>query len=414
MAIPMSSVALRRIPSPYRAILAICSDLDETPDRSVYWESLRFLNTTERTAMGQGVGLEIGNSIYFDMPAQQFSYWNTDDSGRAMVRALIHSGHIDCLHSFGDLATTRVHAERALAELSRYQCQLGVWIDHAVAPSNFDGDIMRGVGDVPGSPVYHADLTCDFGVQYVWRGRVTSVIGQNVSRSLRGIYTHRRVISSIKTVAREYVKGVLAQRGHAKYAMHGPNQVLRATQLRDGQPVWEFLRSNPHWGGVSCGETAAGLADVLSESMLTRLIKREGVCVLYTHLGKIKKYTEPFGPRTREALRRLAGLVGDGKILVASTRRVLDYCRTVSTVKFSTVQDGAVTGIDITMERQSAVSSRQVLSELSGLSFYVADPRRTQVRVNGQHMTELQYNSPDHTGRPSISFPWRRLELPAL
>jgi hypothetical protein len=29
-------VKLRRFPYPYRAMLAICSDLDETPDRHVY------------------------------------------------------------------------------------------------------------------------------------------------------------------------------------------------------------------------------------------------------------------------------------------------------------------------------------------------------------------------------------------
>ena len=31
-------VQLRQLPYPYRAMLAICSDLDETPNRSVYWE----------------------------------------------------------------------------------------------------------------------------------------------------------------------------------------------------------------------------------------------------------------------------------------------------------------------------------------------------------------------------------------
>src|SRR5882724_8721210 len=125
------------MPYPYRALLAISSDLDETPHRSVYRESMRFLNTTESTSMGQGVGLEVGNSIYFDMPPDQFAYWNTDDSGRTMVRALIRSGHIDTLHSFGNLATTRDHARRALEELARHSCQLQVWIDHAVAPTNF-------------------------------------------------------------------------------------------------------------------------------------------------------------------------------------------------------------------------------------------------------------------------------------
>lgn len=45
------SIKLRQMPYPYRGMLAICSDLDETPDRSVYWEIMRFLNTTEKTAM---------------------------------------------------------------------------------------------------------------------------------------------------------------------------------------------------------------------------------------------------------------------------------------------------------------------------------------------------------------------------
>src|SRR4051812_9900410 len=77
--------ALRRLPYPYRAMLAICSDLDETPDRHVYLETMRFLNTQELTTMGNGVGLEVGNTIYFDMPSDQFAYWNTDNTGRAMV-----------------------------------------------------------------------------------------------------------------------------------------------------------------------------------------------------------------------------------------------------------------------------------------------------------------------------------------
>jgi hypothetical protein len=149
-------VQLRAVPYPYRAILAICSDLDETPDRHVYWEIMRFLNTTDQTAMGPGVGLEVGNTIYFDMPPDQFAYWNTDDAGRQMVRTLIKSGHIDCLHSYGDLATTREHAGKALDELTRHDCKLQVWIDHGRAATNLDPDIMHGHGDEVGHPAYHA------------------------------------------------------------------------------------------------------------------------------------------------------------------------------------------------------------------------------------------------------------------
>ena len=137
----------------HQAYLAICSDLDETPDADTYFELLRFLNTTDDTRMGPGVGLEVGNTLYFDMPPGHFSYWNATESDRAKLRQLIRSGHIDCLHSFGDTATTRAHAGRALDELSRHDCQLSVWIDHARAPSNFGSDIMHGHGDEPGHPL---------------------------------------------------------------------------------------------------------------------------------------------------------------------------------------------------------------------------------------------------------------------
>lgn len=405
----MFDVSLRRIPYPYRAILAICSDLDETPDRHVYLESMRFLNTLATTSMGPGVGLEIGNSIYFDMPPDQFSYWNTDGHGRSIVRDLIHSGHTDCLHSFGDLATTRDHAARALDELSRHDCRIEAWVDHAVAPSNFDGDIMCGHGDVPGSKAYHADLTCDYGIRYVWRGRVSSVLGQEVPRSLRGICNSQHPMVSARTVVKEGMKGILAYLGNMKYAMHGPNRILRGAQLRDGHKVYEFLRSNPHWGGVSRGETADGLAEVLIEPMLTRLIERQGVCLLYTHLGKVKRREEPFGPLTRKALRLLAKFYHEGKILVTTTRRLLGYCRAVREVAISTTVERDSIRIDVSTGGQ-ALS----LADFNGLSFYVSDPWRTRVTLNGREVFGLKRNGSDHTGRLSVSIPWNALEFPDL
>jgi hypothetical protein len=400
-------VSLRRIPYPYRAMLAICSDLDETPDREVYRESMRFLNTTDTTSMGPGLGLEVGNSIYFDMPRDQFAYWNTDDAGRAMVRALIRSGHVDCLHSFGDLANTRGHAARALDELARRDCQLQVWIDHAVAPSNFGADIMRGLGDVPGSPAFHADLTCQYGIQFVWRGRVTSVIGQDIRRRLRGVFRGRHPVASAMTLARELAKGALARSGNAKYAMHGPNRVLRPTRLRSGHGVWEFLRSNPSWRGVDRDETAAGLAEVLSETLLARLVERGGVCLLYTHLGKIGRREEPFGPRTRAALGRLARYAHQGRILVTTTRRLLGYCRAVPRARVSTsVHDGELR-IDVTADAPS-------LADLAGLSLYVPDPARARLTLDGCPVPTITRNAPDHTGRPSISVPRRSLEFPSI
>ena len=409
-----AGVRLRQLPYPYRAMLAICSDLDETPDRRVYYEIMRFLNTTEETVMGPGVGLEVGNSIYFDMHPDQFAYWNTDDAGREMVRTLIRSGHIDCLHSYGDLATTRKDAARALDELDRHDCKIEVWIDHGIAATNFDSTIMQGHGDEIGHDAYHADLTLDYGVKYVWRARVTSVIGQDIPRDLNGVFNWTHPVKSGRTLFKEAVKGRLARRGDHKYAMHGPNETLRRTVLRDDSPVYEFLRCNPHWGGVDFHEQGRYIGEALTDRMLDRLINREGTCVLYTHLGKNCDPDIPFGKTAVEGLHRLAKAFQTGSVLVTTTRRLLVYGRAKREITFDSAQDRRGLRIDLdTREARSYVGPLSA-SDLCGLTFYVPEPQATRMTIDGQQVRNLQRNAADHTGRPSVSLPWPALEFPAI
>jgi hypothetical protein len=402
--------ALRPFPYPYRALFAICSDLDETPDRQVYEETLRYLNTMEATSMGPGLGLEVGHSLYFDMDPAQFAYWNTDDAGRELARALIRSGHIDCIHSFGDLATTRAHAGRSLDELSRHGCRIEVWTDHAVAPSNLGHDIMQGQGDLAGSEAYHADLTWDFGVRYVWRGRVTSVIGQDVPRRLTGIFRARHPLASARTLAKELAKGVLARAGSVKYAMHGSNEVLRGVRLRSGQRVWEFLRSNPCWMAVDKGESAEGVAEVIDRTLLNHLAERGGVTLLYTHLGKVTDRREPLPVPSRRALGLLAEANRAGRILVTTTRRALGYCHMRQRVRFEPVPGEGLT-VDVRMEASESPNGT-LPADLAGLTLYVREPERTRLTFNGRPVDGLRRNPPDHTGRPSVSLPWRPLAFP--
>lgn len=336
---PKTESDSRPFPHPYKAALAICSDLDETPDAGTYFEIIRFLTTTEDTTMGPGVGLDIGNSIYFDMPPGHFSYWNTTEQNRERIRALIRSGHIDVLHSYGDLATTRAHAARALEELHKHDCHLKVWVDHARAVTNFGADIMQGHGDEPGHPAYHADLTMEYGVKYVWRGRVTSVIGQNrpfrlldlasdlcpPTSDLRTSISH--LPASAVTFAKECAKQSLARCGHRKYALHVPNLVLAPCSLRDGSPTIEFLRCNPHWRGVSCGDRGDRIHEVLTPHFLDRMVGSRGTCVLYTHLGKLDRSPDchRFTPAVVAAFRRLAEHHRSGKIWITTTGKLLDF-----------------------------------------------------------------------------------------
>jgi hypothetical protein len=165
------------------------------------------------------------------MPDGHFSYWNTSEDVRRRLRELMRSGHIDCIHSYGDSATSREQVQKILQHLQQHDCHLSVWIDHATAPSNLGADIMQGLGDVYGSTIYHSDLTLAYGIRYVCLGRVTSMVGQDVAPSILGIWTKRHPLGSLITLAKESAKYCLAKLGHQKYRMHGQNRIIRGTEL---------------------------------------------------------------------------------------------------------------------------------------------------------------------------------------
>lgn len=406
-------VWLRSLPYPYRAMLSICSDLDETPDRRVYWEIMRFLNTAETTSSGSGVSLEVGNSIYFDMPAAQFSYWNTDDAGREMVRTLIQSGHIDCLHSYGDSATTRAHAGRALDELARHDCRIPVWVDHSKAPTNFGPDIMCGHGDEEGHPAYHADLTRSFGIRYVWRGRTTSILGQDIAPRLGGIFHPAHAVESPKTLAKQAAKLALARFGSRKYSMHGLNRVLRPSALRDGQPIHEFMRSNPHWGGVSCCDGGRGIGQVLTQSMLDRLVRRGGVCVLYTHLGKIHDPNTPFDASARDGFWRLAAMQREGKILVLTTHRLLRNLTVRQGLRYRAEPRNGRLIITAEGVEDPITGPRDPRPEdLQGITFCTRP--YDHVELASANHTTIPCEVTRVNGRMYIAVPWKPLEFPRL
>lgn len=409
-----ADVRLRPFPYPYRCMLAICSDLDGTPDHQTYLELMRFLNTTQMTSMGPGVGLEVGNSIHFRANPPQFSYWDTDDAGRKMAQELIRSGHIDCLHSFGERVYTRDEARRALEELEQHGCRLEVWVDHGGAVTNFGRDIMQGHGDMPGHAAYHADLSVGYGIRYVWRGQTTSLIGQDRPAGLDSVFDRQHPIASSRTLLKEAAKRILAAAGNKRYSMHRSNALLRRSILRDGSPVYEFLRCNPHWRGPGFGDRGRFIGEILTDGVLRRLIEREGTCILYTHLGRTDGLGAPFGPEAVKGLQRLAASCRNGDILVTTTRRLLGYRRAVCEIRYEACQEGGTVLIDVDTRSSQNGAGGLSLRDLSGLTFYVADPMTAQVRINGKQLTNIRHNAPDQSGWPSVSLPWDGLEFPQI
>ena len=400
-------VSLRKYPYPYQSMLAICSDLDETPNKEIYFETARYLNTTEETSLGKGVGLEVGNTIFFDMPKHNFSYTNTDDDGRQKIHQLIESGHIDCLHSFGDFVNDRALIEQHWNTIQSGKRKIEVWVDHAQAPTNLDNDIMQGQGAEIGKPAYHSDLTVQSGMlPFIWKGRVTSCVAQNARRSYQALFNKRQMKASLKTITLEFIKGWFARLGSQKYAMHKDNKVLRQSTLVDGTEINEFMRCNPGWGGVSCFDQARGIHHVLTKEVLDTLFKKQGCSILYSHLGKIYSSTEPFHQCTRQAFELLASYQKNKNILITTTRRLLGYNRTVGELNFIIKKVNAETQIHLTTAYQG--------EDLNGLTWYVDEPEAISLYINNIKYTDLVINKKNDKEQASVSIKWRNLTFPKM
>jgi hypothetical protein len=284
-------------------------------------------------------------------------------------------------------------------------------VDHAVAATNFGADNMRGSGDVRDMPAYHADLSYRHGVRFVWRGRVTSMIGQDRRRSINNLFSLRNPVSSVRTAAKELAKGILARTGNSKFAMHGRNNLARQAQLRDGHLVYEFMRCNPHFGGVSAGDTADGFGEVLNDTFLERLISRRGFSILYTHLGKTREPGSIFGRNTVAALHKLAGAADQGEILVTTTRRLLGFwlARKSIVVTKSREQQDEMVYIDT-----SSLREMDMPCDLGGIAIYVENSKFARLFIDGVEIVDLQRNPIDEQGRQSVSLPWLPLQFPEL
>jgi hypothetical protein len=221
-------------------------------------------------------------------------------------------------------------------------------------------------------------------------------------------------VVSARTLLKEAAKRKLGQIGNARYAMHGSNETLRPITLRDGQPVYEFMRCNPHWGGVSSCEQGRHIGQVLTDSLLDRLVQRGGTSILYTHLGKIDDARIPFNQEAVCAFRRLADEFHAGRVLVTTTRRLLAYRRAVREITYESCCRGRELSLHVNTQSTQASAGALSADDLHGLTFYVPDPEVTTITVDGRKAATIRRNAPDHTGRPSVSLPWPMLEFPGI
>jgi hypothetical protein len=389
-------IRLRTFPYPYKAALAICSDIDETHTLEEFLEIQRFLNTKEKTSMGRGIGLEIGNSfwMYSTAAKDQFTYFKgltSEPSDSApIIKDFIKTGHIDAMHSYGNFSKVggfrRDMATKALHELNKHGCQVDVWIDHGDefnAAQNIGPNHPLKLGDNPDATENHTDLTLPAGIRFLWKSDLTRIIGQDRNIGLLEVTDWWRTNSK-------------------------SNKLIQPVVLDDGRKIYSFVRY-----GFWRKQRSVHLAEVINVSTLKKLKSRHGYMVVYTHFGA-NSGSEYFIPiESQEALRHLAHESREGEIYVTTTSKLLKYNLAQTRLDWTVKRKDDYLDIIIN-EIMDEVRGAYVpqLDELQGITFYTPNPTRTRIFIKEQQITSCIRNTADYTGQKSISIPLTSLVWP--
>lgn len=409
-----AEVFIRPLPFPYTSALGLTVSPGEGLTLERYLEALKFLTTTENTALGEGLGLEVGGAYIFYPPSPEWTaYFNPPGPEGGTVRqiygALIRSRTVDVLESFGmDEDFSREMAASALETLTTQGLTISTWADRFKSPDNLS--LSGGRGGQPNRLAYHLDLTAQAGLRFFWLGRTTPLLGQDTeisNQTFFSLYQPNRTIASSLEI-------MLAFGRHLGSVLTGSetdpirnNRLLGPVTFRDGRKGMEYIRYLPS------STEAVDLASQLGGNRLDKLQDLGGRIVVTSRLTPTGS-GNLFSPADLEILGKLKAANNDGRLLVTSTSRLLTLAASQNAVRWKVEEkDGEVLITIHEMDDPVSGPRPPDLAELAGLTFYVQDSTKARIFLE-EHEVEVVRNLLDETGHESISLPWPRHRFPDL
>jgi hypothetical protein len=406
-------VSLRGLPYPFRAALGLTLSPDKGLTLDQYVGALRRLVSSPLDEQGQGLGLDVGGSVFFYPPGPDWTaYLNPPGpegrENRRIYNSLIRAGIIDVLDSYGqDVRFSREMAEHALKALSEQGLTLSTWADRFKSPDNIDSS--GGRGSHPSRMAYHLDLTVEAGLKYFWLGRDTPLVGQEVPfdwDTFLSLYDSRMFFRSSLGMLMVFGRHLAMVMAWSSNDALRDNLLLAPIEFSNGLKGYEYIRYRPLGGGESP-------ASVLNARFLERLTAVNGRSIV-----NIKLKPSPEGDLFQEddldALEELAGKRNRGEILVTSASRLLDLTALSRSLVWRVEEGGERLKIVIEKIEDPLTGPREPrLEELAGLTFYVPESMNAGVFIGGKEL-RVKRNLIDHTGRESISLPWPKVGFPDL
>jgi len=417
--IPISNygISKRKLPYPFKSALTICSDIDATNSLEEFLTIQEFLNTKNKTVMGIGLGLEIGNS-FFPIETSKtshspFGLISNNQIKNEVIVDLIKLGYIDFIHSFQE--ANREEIRKITNVLLNNGSQLDVFVNHSKAVTNL-GYRDYSLGDNINSIHYHTDFSIrTLRYKFVWIGEVSSIVGQGVPLSLHsffaGLNKKHFVRSLYNNVFKEIAKYGLSFMGiEKKYSNRKNNDLTYPLRLDDRQYVFGFVRSNVFYRGISSeAETSSALVDILREDIFRELNKNGGYMIVYMHFGKNNGY--PYiSKATQRALRLLETEYRKGNVYVTTTAKLLKYYVNNKYLIWHPSLKGNNRNIHIACISDPVRGNFiPTIDDLRGITFYTDDPTNTHIFIQDEEITEAISNRTDYMNRKSVMIPLKSL-----
>jgi len=380
---------------------------------------MKYFNTSQHTKIGKGLDLEIGNTFWFyhnkKNNLQQFSYFDGLSTNyseyKPKLLELLRSGHLDCLHTYGDFneggGFELKLAEIAVNELVKNNLKIKVWIGHGdqYNVQNYENFIKNGKP----KKYDHYHLFKDIGIEFMWHGNtsITEIIGQDRKvnffepyiKSTVGKYSKQ---SFIKKLTKNLISNLQKYSGITlfDYIFNGNNNSLNKFVLHNGYEV-DIFRRFGSWED----DHPLNLPNVINKYNLDKLVNYEGVTFFYNHLGKRKSIEKNlYHKNTIESFELLKEYNSINKIFITTTYRLLTYLRTRKKLKYKSYWKNGCINIEI-------LNSDIYEKEIEGITFYTPYPFKTFVFYKNKRLI-IEKNSPDFTGKKSVTIKWNKLEYP--
>jgi hypothetical protein len=470
-----AGVSVRRYPFPYVAALTVSNDLDSMT-RPAFEDWHGFVNGRRPTRYGDGLGLEIGDSMWVwgtqssfpslhRQPPQEYPREDSADLDR--VVELGRLGWLDTMHSLTGwdspvtpraglpgpehanpphLRVTRGDARYALDRLNDLGIKPPLYVNHSCAITNIAAEWpWLQHADEPEHESYCLDLLKQFGFRFFWQdvavdgdrfpgdpkfGDFLDFLSKFHLRCAVARFDWERWLMSRTRDETGGLVGAMIElpedSGQRRAKLAGYfNRTFFKARAGDGTDIFIFKRFN----GVDT-PSASNFAAQVTSSRLDMLERGGGTVIVYNHFGNWSMLGR--GRTRRDLTRTTNSAVFDehgvacwqeiaerhraGRLFVATSARLLDYLWLRESLKLSTAKTDDKWIVTL-HGLECDVLGRRAISpdDLNGLSFLVPQTAPDiVVTIAGRRapLALTRTSDPAFRGSDVLYRPWQALEWP--